>query len=216
MSCMFLHPVVQSTWNSAPCLHALPFRSACDMFAKTLHVRIPLVLCCYDAECLEVSRPVARGPEQIESESWNMITFRVLHVMSRATMSRHFVSCHFKKNMVKCEMTALSSDDDSADASCHVTSTGNTSLMTYHVRSRSKSSIIIFLWAMHADSPKWPLAVFRLQRQIASDWCNHVCDDKLAHNNQNDVDFASAHFQATHAVAYCCSTKKNPFKKNNV
>ena len=121
-------------------------------------------------------------------------TLRVLHVMSRDTMSWHFVSCHFKKSMVTCEMTALTSDDDSADASCHVTSTDNTSLLTYHVRSRLKSSIIIiFRTAMHADSSTWPLrrnSVFRVKRQIASDCCDHVGDDELAHNSQKDVDFA--------------------------
>ena len=44
------------------------------MFTETLNVGILLVLCCYDAEYLAVSCPVARGPEQIESESWNVIT----------------------------------------------------------------------------------------------------------------------------------------------
>ena len=124
------------------------------MFAKTLHVRILFVLCCYDAEYLAVSCLLARGPEQIEPESWNVDrTLRVPHVMSRAAMSQHFVSCHSKKSMVTCEMTALSSDDDSADASCHVTATGNTSLLMYHVRSRLKSIIIIiFHTAMRADS----------------------------------------------------------------
>ena len=96
--------------------------------------------------------------------------------------------------MVTCEMTALTSDDDSADASCHVTSTGNTSVLTYHRKSRSKSSKIIFPTAMHVDSSNWPLrgnSVFQVKRQIASDCCDHVGDDELAHNSQNDIDFAS-------------------------
>ena len=91
-------------------------------------------------------------------------------------------------------MTGLSSDDDSADASFHVTSTGNTSLLTYHWKSRSKSSIIIFSTAMHADSSKWPLpgnAGLQVKRQIASDCYDLVGDDELVHNSQNDADFAS-------------------------
>ena len=113
-------------------------------------------------------------------------------------------------------MTALSSDDDSADASFHVTSTCNTSLLTYHWKSRSNSSIIIFSTAMHADSSKWPLpgnAGLQVKRQIASDCCDHVGDDELVHNSQNDIHFASDHCQAMHAVAHCCSTRKLTKKK---
>ena len=91
-------------------------------------------------------------------------------------------------------MTALSSDNDSADASCHVTSTGNTSVLTYHRKSRSTSSKIIFPTAMHVDSSNWPHrgnSVFEVKRLIASDCCDHVGDDELAHNSQNDIDFAN-------------------------
>ena len=163
------------------------------MFAKTLHL---FVLCCYDADDLAVSCLVARGPEQIESESWNVITPCVFptsrheppcrSILYRVTSRRAWSPA---KRQLCLRMT------DSADASCRVTSTGNTSLLTYHVRSRLKSStIIIFRTAMHADSSKWPLpgnAGLQVKRQIASDCCDHVGDDELANNSQNDVDFAS-------------------------
>ena len=165
------------------------------MFAKTLNVGLLLVLCCYDAEYLAVSCPVARSPEQIESESWNVITPCVSPTSCHESPCRSIlyrVTSRRVWSLAKRQICSRMTDSD--DASCHVTSTGNTSLLTYHVRSRLKSSIIIFPTAMHPDSSNWPLpgnSVFRVKRQIASDCCDHVGDDELAQNCQNDVDFAS-------------------------
>ena len=110
--------------------------------------------------------------------------------------------------------TALSSDDDSADASFHVTSKCNTSLLTYQWKSRSNSSIIIFSTAINADSSKWPLpgnAGLQVKRQIASDCCDDVGDDELAHNSQNDVDFASDIAAAQGKLTH---QKKTTFEKH--
>ena len=86
---------------------------------------------------------VARSPEQIESESWNVITPCVFPT------SRHEPPCRsilYRVTSRRAWSPAIRQlclrMTDSADASCRVTSTGNTSLLTYHVRSRLKSSII--------------------------------------------------------------------------
>ena len=64
------------------------------MFAKTLRLRILFVLRCCDAEYLAVSCLVARGPEKIDSASWNVITPCVSprHVTSHLVVALCIVS----------------------------------------------------------------------------------------------------------------------------
>ena len=141
---MFLQPVMQSTPSSVPSGHALSSRSACDKLTKTLHVGILLVLSRDDTEYLAVLRPVARGPEQIRSGSWHVVTPCAFPTTYQEPPCHGMLSPVTSRRAWSHTKTAPSLDDRCVNAPCHGMSTSNTSLLEYPGRSRSKTVFIIF------------------------------------------------------------------------